>query len=266
MVVGSIKAEIGIIGGTGVYSVDMLENARKISVTTPYGKPSSRIIVGDYAGRKVAFLFRHGESHSIPPHKVNYRANIHALKSLGVERIAGIAAVGSLNEKMKPGDIVIPDQFIDMTKQRVLTFYDGPKVVHVSLADPFCPEMRSAACKVIEKLRLRFHGKGTYVCIEGPRFSTRAESNLWRALKSDIIGMTLVPEVTLAREMEMCYLTIATVTDYDCWKEGAVSADEVVKTMKKSNENVKTALGKIIREFPEARGCPCKSALQGAEI
>jgi 5'-methylthioadenosine phosphorylase len=260
------KAKIGIIGGTGVCSEDMLEGAKKLEIRTPYGRPSSKITVGSFKGEKLAFLFRHGESHSIPPHRVNYHANVYALKMLGVERVIGIAAVGSLNEKMKPGDIVIPHQFIDMTKLRPTTFYDGPKVVHVSLADPFCSEMRPAAFSAIENLRLRCHKNGTYICIEGPRFSTRAESNLWRAMKADIIGMTLIPEVTLAREKEMCYLTIATVTDYDCWKEGAVSAEEVTSTMKRSTENVKRILDELILKFPKIRNCACKSALHDAEI
>lgn len=260
-------AEIGIIGGTGVCAEDVLENVRKIEVRTPYGRPSSRITVGVYKGRKVAFLFRHGERHAIPPHKVNAHANIEALKKLGVERLIGIAAVGSLKEEMKPGDIVIPDQFIDMTKQRRLTFYDGPKVVHISMADPFCKEMRSMACEVIKKLRMRFHERGTYVCIEGPRFSTRAEAHLWRLMKADIIGMTLVPEVVLAREKEICYLTIATVTDYDCWRTNeAVSAEEVAKTMQKSTANVKKILENLIPRMPRERQCICKSALENATL
>ena len=261
-----VEAQIGIIGGTGIYSESMLKNVKKLDVSTPYGKPSSNIILGTCRGVRVAFIFRHGEKHTIPPHKVNYRANIEALKKLGVERIIGMTAVGSLKEDMEPGDIVIPDQFIDMTKMRSTTFYDGPKVVHVSLADPFCSEMRTAAMNVLKELKLRHHAEGTYICIDGPRFSSRAESNAWRVLKADIIGMTLVPEVTLAREKEICYLTIATVTDYDCWKEGAVSAEEVIKAMHKSTENVKKVLEKIVTKFPKERKCICKSALKGAEI
>jgi len=259
-------ADIGIIGGTGVYAEGMLSFVKKLNVSTPYGKPSSKITVGSYNGVKIAFLFRHGETHSVPPHKINYRANIDALKKLGVERIIGISAVGSLNKKMKPGDIVVPDQFIDMTKLRSTTFYDGPKTVHVSPADPFCNEMRSAACNVIKTLHKRFHKKGTYVCIEGPRFSTRAESYFWRKIKADIIGMTLVPEVTLAREREMCYLTLATVTDYDCWKKGAVSAEEVIRRMRKSTENVKKIIERLVLKFPQERKCACSKALQGAAI
>ena len=262
-----MKAEIGVIGGTGVYSEDMLEDTKIMHIKTPYGKPSSEIRVGSFKGRRVAFLFRHGPSHSIPPHKVNSLANIYALKKLGVERIIGIAAVGSLRENIKPGDIVIPDQFIDFTKSRKLTFYDGPKVAHISMADPFCMEMREPAKETLSKLGIRFHEKGTYVCIEGPRFSTRAESNLWRMIKADIIGMTLVPEVTLAREKEMCYLSITSVTDYDCWRTNeSVSAEDVIQTMKKNTENIKKILADLIPGIPKERKCECSRALENAFI
>lgn len=262
-----MKAEIGIVGGTGIYSEGMLKNVKAAKVRTPYGKPSSEIRIGSFGGRKIAFLFRHGDSHSIPPHKVNSQANIYALKKLGVERIIGIAAVGSLKEDMKAGDIVIPDQFIDMTKQRISTFYDGPKVAHISMADPFCEEMRDLVCKTTKNLNIRFHEKGTYLCVEGPRFSTRAESNLWRIMKADIIGMTLTPEVVLAREKEICYLSISSVTDYDCWRgKEAVSADDVIKTMKKNTENVRKILETVIPSIPKGRVCACKKALENAFI
>jgi 5'-methylthioadenosine phosphorylase len=261
------NAEIGIIGGTGVYYEGMLKCVEKLNVKTPYGKPSSKITLGSYEGRNVAFVFRHGEKHTIPPHNVNSRANIYALKKLGVQRIIGISAVGSLNENMKPGDIVTPDQFIDMTKQRKLTFYDGPKVAHISVADPFCPELRTVAGKIIKSLNMRFHNKGAYVCVEGPRFSTRAESNLWRLMKSDIIGMTLVPEVNLAREMEICYLSISSVTDYDCWKDSkAVSAVDVAKVMKSNVKKIQKIMEVFVSRIPKERKCPCKSALKDAGI
>lgn len=260
-----MKAEIGIIGGTGIYSEGMLKNVKLAKVTTPYGKPSSRIRIGSFKGKKIAFLFRHGERHSIPPHKVNSHANIHALKKIGVERIIGIAAVGSLKKKIRPGDIVIPDQFIDMTKLRRLTFYDGPKVAHISMADPFCEEMRNIVCRKMKLLNMRFHKKGTYLCIEGPRFSTRAESRLWRITKSDIIGMTLIPEVVLAREKEMCYLSVTSVTDYDCWRKGeAVSADDVIQTMERNTENIRKILERVIPWIPEKRKCECSKALENA--
>ncbi len=262
-----MRAEIAIIGGTGIYSEDMLKNVKTTEVQTPYGKPSSKIKIGSFKGKKVAFLFRHGEKHSIPPHKVNSHANIYALEKLGVERIIGMAAVGSLKEGMKPGDIVIPDQFIDFTKLRNPTFYDGPKVAHISMADPFCEEMRGVVCKTIEGLNIRFHKKGTYICVEGPRFSTRAESNLWRIMKADIIGMTLIPEAVLAREKEICYLSITSVTDYDCWKEkDTVSATDVIKTMKKNAENIKNILENFISKTPKERKCECSKALKNAFI
>jgi 5'-methylthioadenosine phosphorylase len=259
------NVKIAVIGGTGIYSEDMLENVKTRKVRTPYGNPSSGIKIGSFKGRRIAFLFRHGEKHSIPPHKVNSLANIHTLKELGVERIIGITAVGSLKEEMKPGDIIIPDQFMDFTKQRKLTFYDGPKVAHVSMADPFCSEMRNLAGKTIENLKIRFHKDGTYVCIEGPRFSTRAESDLWRLMKADIIGMTLIPEAVLAREKEICYLSISSVTDYDCWRtDEKVSATNVIETMKKNTENIKKILENLIPDIPEKRECECSRALENA--
>jgi len=261
-----MDAKIGVIGGTGIYSEGMLKRPETKKVSTRYGTPSSEIKTGTLGGKRVAFLFRHGESHSIPPHKVNYHANIEALSELGVKRIIGITAVGSLREKIKPGHIVIPDQFIDMTKLRELTFYHGPKVGHVSMADPFCKEMRKLAGDVAGNLGINHHREGTYVCIEGPRFSTRAESEVWRMIGSDIIGMTLVPEVNLAREKEICYLSISSITDYDCWRsaDDAVSAKDVTKTMKKNTENVKKILESLIRKLPKKRDCECASALKHA--
>ncbi|MCK5022733.1 MAG: S-methyl-5'-thioadenosine phosphorylase [Candidatus Aenigmarchaeota archaeon] len=262
-----MNVEIGIIGGTGVYSEDMLEDVEVKKVSTPYGEPSSEIKIGTFKGRRVAFIFRHGDSHSIPPHKVNSQANIHALAELGVKMIIGITAVGSLKEEMKPGHVVIPDQFIDMTKLRNTTFYDGPKVAHISMADPFCKNMHKLACDVAQELGIDHHKKGTYVCVEGPRFSTRAESNVWRTMKADIIGMTLVPELTLAREKEICYISISSVTDYDCWRtDEAVSATNVIETMKKNTVNVKRILEELIIKLPTERNCECASALEHAFI
>lgn len=264
----SMEAEIGIIGGTGIYSEDMIENPETKKVSTPYGKPSSDLKTGSVDGKRVAFLFRHGESHAIPPHKVNYRANIEALSKLGVKRIIGTAAVGSLREEIKPGHIVIPDQFIDMTRLRELTFYDGPKVAHVSMADPFCTEMRDAACGAAEKLGISHHRRGTYLCVEGPRFSTRAESEVWRTMGADVIGMTLVPEVVLAREREICYLSLSSITDYDCWRpaDKAVSAKDVAEIMKKNTERVKKMLLSVLQGIPEKRECECSCALDHAML
>ncbi len=260
-----MEAYIGIIGGSGLYDPDWFETEiEEIKVYTPYGLPSDFIKVGSIGGVKVAFLARHGPRHSIPPHKVNYRANIWALKEIGVKRIISVSAVGSLREDYKPGDFVCPDQFVDMTKSRAYTFYDGGVVAHVSMADPFCPELREIVVKTARDLNIKMHDKGTYICIEGPRFSTRAESRLWRQWHCDIIGMTLVPEVNLAREAEICYVTIAMVTDYDVWAEKPVTAEEVVRVMKENTEKAKKLLKALIPRIPLERKCPCGEALKTA--
>ena len=255
--------KLGVIGGSGVYGV--FEPKKSVKVHTPYGLPSGNVEIGEINGVEVAFLPRHGKGHFIPPHKVNYRANIYALHSLGVERVIGISAVGSLKEEYKPGDTVIPDQYIDFTKKREYTFYDGPKVVHISMADPFCPELRKIFIDLVSSLGYPYHSEGTYVCIEGPRFSTRAESRMFRQF-ADIIGMTLVPEVQLARELEMCYVTIATITDYDVWAEKPVTTEEVLRVMKENEEKVRKILQKGMPKIPVERNCPCKDSLKGAEI
>lgn len=255
--------KIGIIGGSGVYGV--FNSKESVKVHTPYGLPSGNVEIGEINGVEVAFIPRHGKGHYIPPHKVNYRANIFALHSLGVERVIGISAVGSLREDYRPGDIVITDQYIDFTKKREYTFYDGPKVVHISMADPFCPELRNVFIETTKALGYPMHDRGTYVCIEGPRFSTRAESRMFRQF-SDIIGMTLVPEVQLARELEMCYVNISTITDYDVWAEKPVTTEEVMRVMKENEEKVKRILEKGVPKIPEERHCGCKDALKGAEI
>ena len=260
------KVKIAVIGGTGVADPALFKTVEEIDADTPYGKPSDKIRITEFEGVPVAFLPRHGSGHTIPPHKVNSLANMKALKDLGVERIIGLAAVGSLKRKMKPGDMVIPDQFIDMTKQRPLTFFDGPKVVHVSVADPFCPQLRALAYVKAKGLGIPVHDKGTYVCVEGPRFSTRAESNLWRIMKADIVGMTLVPEAQLARELEICYLSISSVTDYDVWAEKPVSAKDVLETMKKNTVTVQNMLKKIIPAITGERKCACGEALKDAGL
>lgn len=262
LVVGGVQ--FAVIGGTGVYDPGAFRKVKEVDVKTEFGKPSDRIVITDFNGTNVAFLPRHGAGHTIPPHMVNYRANIMALKQLGVKKVIGLAAVGSLREQMKPGDVVLPDQFIDMTKQRKPTFYDGPKVVHVSAADPFCPDLRKVACEVIKSMKLRFHNKGTYICIEGPRFSTRAESKLWRNFGADVVGMTLVPEAQLCREAEMCYLSICTVSDYDVWAESPVSTREVIGKMKVGQENVKKIISELVPKAGGARNCSCGQALKDA--
>jgi 5'-methylthioadenosine phosphorylase len=261
-----LEAEIGIIGGSGVYDISMLKGAEEVKVYTPYGDTSDRVTLGDLGGRKVAFIPRHGKGHRIPPHKVNYRANIWALKELGVSRIIAPSAVGSLQPEIEPGQLVFPDQFIDMTKRREGTFYDGGQVAHVSLADPFCSEMRAVAIGQGMKISLPFHDKGTYVCIEGPRFSTRAESALFKGWGAHVIGMTVMPEASLAREKGICYLTVAMVTDFDVWADRPVSAQEVVETLGKNVEKVQRLLGALIPALPKARSCHCGESLKGSIV
>ncbi|MDO8639601.1 MAG: S-methyl-5'-thioadenosine phosphorylase [bacterium] len=267
-----MKTKIAIIGGSGVYDPKIFKKIEEIKIKTPFGYPSSPIEVGDFFGEKVAFLARHGKKHQFPPHKVPQKANLWALKKIGVERVIGICAVGSLKENFKPGEIVICDQFIDFTKKRDYTFYDGSTdsplskgAVHVSLADPFCPELRKVFSKEAERLKIPSHKAGTYFCIEGPRFSTRAESKFFRNF-ADIIGMTLVPEAVLAREMEICYLSLAMVTDFDCWAEHPVSADEVLKTMQGNLDTIKELLKMAVPKIKKERICFCKDSLQNARL
>lgn len=246
---------IALIGGS--LSGELLNSPEEVKINTPFGAMSSPMEIGKIGGREVAVLYRHGKKHEIPPHKINYRANIHGLKEIGVERIVSISAVGSLQKHIEPGTIVIPDQFFDYTKGRGYTFYDGPEVVHISLADPFCPDLTSVFHKVLLDKRVKSVKGGTYVCIEGPRFSTRAESKFFRGV-GDVIGMTLVPEINLARERDMCYLTLATVTDYDVWAEIPVNAGEVSRVMKENEGNIKSILATAIPEISSERQCNCK--------
>jgi 5'-methylthioadenosine phosphorylase len=262
------KAEIGIIGGSGLYDPGILEDIKEIKVYTPYGEPSDYIILGTLKGRRVAFLPRHGRGHRIPPHRINYRANIWALKSLGVKWVIAVSAVGSLREDYRPGDLVVPDQFIDMTKNRDYTFFDQGVVAHVSMADPFCEHLRKLIIETSKQLGYTILEKGTYICIEGPRFSTRAESRIWKEVfKADIIGMTLVPEVNLACEAQLCYATLALVTDYDVWAERPVTADEVARVMKENTEKARRILYELIPKIPEepdSELCSCCNALKTA--
>lgn len=261
-----LKPKIGVIGGSGFYDPAILSEPKEVRVHTPYGAPSDSIFVGRIGEIGVAFLPRHGRGHTIPPHKINSRANIWALHELGVERIIAPSAVGSLRHEIEPGHLVFPDQFIDMTKTRVYTFYDGPRVAHVSMADPFCPELRSILSKCAVELSLKHHAGGTYVCIEGPRFSTRAESAMWRMIGAHIVGMTLVPEINLARELGICYATVALVTDYDVWAEHPVTATEVVETQRRNIESARRLLYTAIPRIPQKRGCTCASVLDTAFV
>jgi 5'-methylthioadenosine phosphorylase len=261
------NVEIAIIGGTGVYDPGALTNAKKIKIYTPYGATSEITTIGTYTGKRVAFLPRHGCYHHAPPHNIPFRANIWALHEIGVKRIIAPCAVGSLREELPPGCFVFPDQFFDHTKNREYSFYDGGKVCHVSVAEPFCKELRQLAIKTAEEMNIAHQGHGTSVCIEGPRFSTKAESNFFRnAVQAHVIGMTLVPECALAREKEICYLPIAMVTDYDVWHEKPVTTESVKQTMIKNLETIKNFLIKFLPKIPSDRTCDCDKALQDAFI
>ncbi|MFH0832425.1 MAG: S-methyl-5'-thioadenosine phosphorylase [Candidatus Aenigmatarchaeota archaeon] len=254
---------IGIIGGTGVYDPDILEDVKKVKIHTPYGATSDSIITGFMRGRQVAFLSRHGSNHTVPPHKINFRANIWALKELGVTRIIATCASGSLQDDYNPGEIILPDQFIDFGKS-VETFYDEGRFYHVGMAEPFCPELRGTLIESAKNLGIQHHEKGTYLRISGPQFSTIAASNMYRKF-ADIIGMTGVPEAILSREKEICFAIIATITDYDVWIGKPTDFEEMKKVMAKNIQNTKKLLEETISNIPEERSCNCKDALKGAE-
>ena len=259
-------AEIGIFGGTGIYDSGLLKDSKEISIDTPYGKTSDSITVGEFNGKKVAFMPRHGKKHTIPPHLINFRANIWAFKELGVKRIIAPSAVGSLKEEFEPGNLALPSQFIDFTKSRKGTFSEDGKVIHISVADPFCPELQKVILNVTKIQGIKIHQDCTYVCIEGPRFSTKAESRFFRTTGADIIGMTLVPECQLAREAQICYVSLSTVTDYDVWAEKPVTAKEVMETLAKNVEMTKKLLTFVIDQIPEVKSCSCEKALEEAEF
>ena len=261
------QADIGVFGGSGFYS--LIENPREVWIETPYGMPSDRVALGEIAGKSVAFLPRHGKDHRFPPQAINYRANAWAMKELGVTRIIGPTACGSLKAEVKPGDMVVSDQIVDRTTGRKDTFYDGPITTHVSFADPYCSQLRPIASEQLRSLGITTHDKGTIVVIQGPRFSTRAESKWFSSLGWEVINMTNYPESYLARELEMCYVNISLITDYDVGLEGMhgiepVSHAEVMKIFAGNNERVKNAIFKIIENIPAKRTCSCGSALAGA--
>jgi 5'-methylthioadenosine phosphorylase len=259
-------AEIGVFGGSGFYS--LLENARETWIETPYGSPSDKVAVGAIAGKRVAFLPRHGKDHRFPPHEINYRANLWAMKELGVSRIIAPTACGSLKLSVKPGDMAVADQIVDRTTGRKDTFYDGPITTHVSFADPYCPQLRPLAIDALKSIGVPTHDRGTIVVIQGPRFSTRAESKWFQDAGWDIINMTQYPEAYLARELEICYVNISLITDYDVGMEGIppVSHDEVMKAFAASNDRVKQAIFAIIESTPEQRACQCARSLTGARF
>jgi len=262
-----MSIKIGIIGGSGLSKMGIIKNTEEIEVNTPFGKPSDKITLGKIEGVNIAFIPRHGKGHAIPPHKVNYRANIFALKECGVEYLISTAAVGSLKKELKPLDFVIADQLIDRTAKRISTFFEDGIVAHVGFADPFCPILSKIAFEKTKEEGVTTH-RGTYVCMEGPQFSTRAESNLYRSWNVDVIGMTLATEAKLAREAEMCLCGILTVTDYDCWydEEEDVSVTSVVEVLKKNDERMASVIKRIVPEIKYKRSCECKNALQNAII
>lgn len=259
------RRSIGVIGGSGISSIFGEGAVRSHKVATPWGAPSAPVEEGDVGGVRVLFLARHGPGHSIPPHRVNYRANIDALRSLGAEAIVTVSSVGSLKQELAPGAFVLPSQFVDLTKQRPTTFFDGGRVYHVSLADPFCPDLIATARAVGLEAGTPFAEQKTYVCVEGPRFSTRAESAFFRTF-ADIIGMTLVPEVTLARERALCYACLAMVTDYDVWAERPVEAKEIVEVMHRNADRMGQVLGKLLPRLAHAPTCACAHALDDAGL
>jgi len=266
---GDAKAEIGVFGGSGFYS--FLDDTEEIQVKTPYGPTSDTVILGEVGGKNVAFIPRHGRNHDIPPHMINYRANIYAMKELGVKYLFGPCAAGSLQPHIKPGDFVICDQFVDRTRERKDTYYDGPKTVHISMAEPYCPDMRKAIAKSAEELGISYHGRGTVVIIQGPRFSTKAESKWFASQGWEVINMTQYPENYLAREQEICYANISLITDYDAGLEGhpdikPVTIEEVVRVFNENNEKIKDLLFKSIEKLTGSRECLCSRALKDAII
>jgi 5'-methylthioadenosine phosphorylase len=263
------RAEFGVFGGSGFYR--FAKGARGVAVKTPYGKPSADITISQIEGRKVAFLPRHGLHHEFPPHMVPYRANLFSFKKLGVERVIAPNAVGSLKSEVAPGDLVFCDQFVNFTTGRKDTFYDGPLTTHVSTATPYCPQMRRAAAESAQALGLKFHAEGTVVVIQGPRFSTKAESRFFSKQGWDVINMTQYPEVVLAREQEMCFLNISLVTDYDAGLEGdakvkPVSHEEVIRVFNRNLEDLRKLIVEIVRRLPKERTCDCGSALEHARL
>ena len=259
---------IGIIGGSGLYSMNGLTDTKEIKVKTPFGDPSEAIVTGTLEGKRVAFLARHGRGHRILPTEINYRANIYALKSLGVDRIISVSAVGSLREELAPGEFLVADQFVDRTKHRVSTFFGGGLVAHVTFDKPTCPQLSRVLADASVHCGVKVHRKGTYICMEGPQFSTLAEAHMHRALGFDVIGMTNVTEAKLAREAELCYGSIAMITDYDCWHPDheSVTGAQIIATLNQNAENAQHVLREAVKSLPVAHDCKCASALAHALI
>jgi 5'-methylthioadenosine phosphorylase len=262
----SKKAEIGIIGGSGLYSMPGFEAQEEVRLTTPFGDPSDAYIAGRLEGKQVAFLARHGRGHRLTPSELNFRANIFGMKLLGVERIVSLSAVGSLKEEHAPLDFVIPDQFFDRTRGRISTFFGNGVVGHISFSDPICGELAEVVHNSAQQISINSKRGGTYLCMEGPAFSTRAESNIYRSWGMDVIGMTNLQEAKLAREAEICYVTVAMVTDYDCWhsEHEAVTVDQIIQTLNQNAQNACNLVRHVVARMPKDRTCKCGSALKHA--
>jgi 5'-methylthioadenosine phosphorylase len=256
-------AEIGVIGGSGLYAMSGLSNTRELSVKTPFGDPSDKIVLGNFEGKRVAFLARHGRGHRILPSELNFRANIYAMKLLGVQRIISVSAVGSLQENLRPGEFLVPDQFFDSTKGRISTFFGNGLVAHVAFDKPTCSQLSAVLADVCVSMAVPVHRKGTYINMEGPQFSTLAEAHFHRAMKFDVIGMTNVTEAKLAREAEICYATIAMITDYDCWhpEHESVTASQIIATLNQNATNAQNVVREAVKTMPAERKCKCGSAL-----
>jgi len=256
-------AEIGVIGGSGLYEISGLSNTRELHVKTPFGDPSDKIVLGNFEGKRVAFLARHGRGHRILPSELNFRANIYAMKLLGVQRIISVSAVGSLQENLRPGEFLVPDQFFDGTKGRISTFFGNGLVAHVAFDKPTCAQLSTVLADACVSTAVPVHRKGTYINMEGPQFSTLAEAHFHRAQKFAVIGMTNVTEAKLAREAEICYATIAMITDYDCWhpEHESVTASQIIATLNQNATNAQNVVREAIKTMPAERKCKCASAL-----
>ena len=264
----AVRADIGIIGGSGLYDIEGLHGVTRVKINTPFGRPSDAIVLGELDGVRVAFLSRHGRGHRFNPSEINYRANIYALKSIGVRRVISVSAVGSMKESLKPGDVVLPDQFIDLTKRRISTFFEGGAVAHVAFGEPVCASLASSLLMAGRSVGATIHEGGTYVCMEGPQFSTKAESRLYRHWGVSVIGMTNLPEAKLAREAELCYATVALVTDYDCWHETeeAVTVDAILATLSQNVALAKRLLRAAVKSAAAVTSCECQGALEHAIV
>jgi len=256
-------AEIGVIGGSGLYEMSGLSNTRELRVKTPFGDPSDKIVLGNFEGRRVAFLARDGRGHRILPGELNFRANIYAMKLLGVQRIISVSAVGSLQENLRPGEFLVPDQFFDSTKGRISTFFGNGLVAHVAFDKPTCGQLSTVLADACVSVAVPVHRKGTYINMEGPQFSTLAEAHFHRAQKFDVIGMTNVTEAKLAREAEICYATVAMITDYDCWhpEHESVTASQIIATLNQNASNAQNVVREAVKTMPSERKCKCGSAL-----